>query len=63
MSAVGDVLTTLKSVVLLDFRVSELTRRIEALEARESDTRDRIMRLETYIQIASGGSPSTRRLR
>ncbi len=52
MSWVSDLLASVRRVVLLEDRVARLDTSVEALTAKVSDTRDRVIRLEGLIEGA-----------
>lgn len=67
MSAVGDALTALKNVVLMQERldvmrrdVSELSGRVEKLSDRVVDINERVIRIETMIEMSGGRAAQPR---
>ncbi len=52
MSWTSDLLASVRRVVLLEDRVARLDSSVEALTAKVSDTRDRVIRLEGLIEGA-----------
>lgn len=58
MSTMGDVVKVLKDVVMMNERIEQLTAITKELERENRDMRERLVRVETIIEIASrqGGS-------
>ena len=52
MGALGDVLTGLRKILLLEQRVESLNGEVERLSAAHADTRERLIRLEVIIEEA-----------
>lgn len=57
MSWLSDLLAGVRRVVLLEDRVDRLDRSVEALAAKVSDVRDRVIRLEGLIEGAIRSRP------
>lgn len=60
MSSIGEVLAGVRKAILVDHRLAELAIKMDAIDLRERDTRDRVMRLEGILQ---GAQAATKRLR
>lgn len=54
MSVVGDTLTTVRRVVRLDEDVQELKVRADRSDDFAADLDRRMVRIETFVQMASG---------
>lgn len=52
MSIVGDLFTTAKLVITLEDRVTAIAKRVEAMEAREAALRERLVRVESILEMA-----------
>lgn len=52
MSWMGELLSSVRQVVLLEDRVTRLTDSVDALAVKLGDTRDRVIRLEGLIEGA-----------
>ena len=52
MSAIGDILSGLRQVMLMEDRLDMLVRDVEALTAAHAETRERVIRLEVIIDEA-----------
>lgn len=64
MSVTADVLKTLRDVIVMNEKVTQLSGVTARLQARQDDHNNRIVRLETIIELAAGRGPAagTRRL-
>lgn len=62
MSRLGDVIEGVKRAILIEHRVTELATTLKELDARERDTRDRLIRLEGIVAGAQAAK-GARRLR
>lgn len=51
MSTLNDVLRAVRDVVVMNERVTALAQRLDRLEASHSELSDRIIRIETFIEI------------
>jgi len=60
VSSIGEVLAGVRKAILVDHRLAELAIKMDAIDLRERDTRDRVMRLEGILQ---GAQAATKRLR
>lgn|GEM_PF-4372357 len=60
MSSIGEVLAGVRKAILFDHRLTELAIKVEAIDLRERDTRDRLLRIEGMLQ---GAQAATKRLR
>ena len=60
MTSLGDILNGLRKVMLMEHRLNEMQADMKALDLRERDTRDRLLRIEGILQ---GAQAATRRLR
>jgi hypothetical protein len=49
MSTLGDVLKGIRDAVVMDERVRALSDKVDAMDARQTDTRERLVRLETML--------------
>lgn len=65
MSRLGDVIAGLKQVLLIEHRIDELTKRVVAIDERETNTRERLIRIEGMIEGARAAAAANgqRRLR
>jgi hypothetical protein len=52
MSLLADTLATVRRIVLLDADVQQLKTRADAADDRLADHRDRLVRIETIIEMA-----------
>jgi len=60
MSRLGDLLDGIRKAILIEHRVTELATAMKELDARERDTRDRMIRLEGII---AGAQVAAKQLR
>ena len=60
MTSLGDILNGIRKVMLMEHRLNEVQADLKDLDARERDTRDRLIRLEGILQ---GAQAATKRLR
>ena len=51
MSLYGEAVAAIKSVILIDERVQSVARKVDRLADEVRDTRDRLIRLETIVEI------------
>ena len=54
MSLYSEAITAIKSVILIDERVQSVARKLDRLTDEVRDMRDRLIRLETMIEISRG---------
>lgn len=52
MSLYGEAMAAIRSVILLDERVQAMTKKVDKLADDVRDTKDRLVRLETIVEIA-----------
>lgn len=52
MSVLGSLVTTSKLLLTLEDRIAALAGRLERLEAREGEFRDRLVRVESILEVA-----------
>ncbi len=57
MSVFTDAMSAIRQVMTLEYRVTELSAEVRALQAREADTRERLIRLEGIIEMAMREAP------
>ena len=63
MSMLGELLDRVRRALILEERVEVMSRKLDALEAREADTRERMIRIEGIITGASMATSARKRLR
>lgn len=51
MSTLADILRALREVIVMNERVTALTKQVDRLEAAHSELRDRVIRLEAFIDM------------
>ena len=51
MSAVNEILKAVRDVVIMNERVTTLSRQVEKLAADHSDLRERVIRIEAFIDM------------
>ncbi len=51
MSTLNDVLKAVHDVVVMNERVTALAQRLDRLEASHSELSDRVIRIETFIEL------------
>ncbi len=54
MSLYGEAIAAIKSVILIDERVQSVARNVDRLADEVRDMKDRLIRLETMVEIARG---------
>lgn len=54
MSLYGEAIAAIKSVILIDERVQSVARKVDRLADEVRDMKDRLIRLETMVEIARG---------
>lgn len=51
MSVVNEILKAVRDVVIMNERVIALSRQVEKLETNQSELRERIIRIEAFIDV------------
>jgi hypothetical protein len=51
MTAVNDVLRAIREVVVMNERIVALSKQVDEVQAREAELRERVIRLEVFIDI------------
>lgn len=51
MSTLNDVLKAVRDVVVMNERVTALAQRLDRLEASHSEVNDRVIRIETFLEL------------
>lgn len=59
---IGDLGAGLKQLMTMEHRIAELTKEVETLKTRDTDTRERLVRLEVIIEEARKAAAQRRRL-
>ncbi len=54
MSLYGEAIAAIKSVILIDERVQSVAKKVDRLADEVRDMKDRLIRLETVVEIARG---------
>lgn len=54
MSLYGEAIAAIKSVILIDERVQSVARKLDRLADEVRDMKDRLIRLETMVEITRG---------
>lgn len=54
MSPYGEAIAAIKSVILIDERVQSVARKLDRLADEVRDMKDRLIRLETLVEITRG---------
>jgi hypothetical protein len=54
MSLYGEAIGAIKSVILIDERVQSIARKLDRLADEVRDMKDRLIRLETMVEITRG---------
>jgi hypothetical protein len=54
MSLYGDAIAAIKSVIVIDERVQSVGRKLDRLADEVRDMKDRLIRLETVVEITRG---------
>lgn len=59
MSLYGEAIAAIKSVILIDERVQSVAKKVDRLADEVRDMKDRLIRLETVVEItrSDGGAP------
>ncbi len=52
MSLYGEAIAAIRSVILLDERVQAMAKKVDKLADEVRDTKERLVRLETIVEIA-----------
>lgn len=52
MSLFADLLGSVRQLMLVEDRLKSLAGRLESLEARQTDMRDRLIRVESILEVA-----------
>ena len=55
MSLYGEAIAAIKSVILIDERVQSVAKKLDRLADEVRDMKDRLIRLETVVEITRGG--------
>lgn len=61
MSGLGEVLASIKSIILIEERVKTQSARLERLAELVSDLDRRVVRIETAMELAIGTRPALSR--
>lgn len=56
MSTLGDVLKGIREAVVMDERVRVLSEKVDWMDARLTDARERLVRLETVLSLLRPGN-------
>lgn len=54
MSIADRILSTLREVILINEKVTQLTNRTDQMQGKVADHGDRLVRIETIIEMAGG---------
>ena len=52
MSLFADIGRTIRQIMLVEDRLDRLGKRVEAIEVRQNDMRDRLIRVESILEVA-----------